>query len=172
MAVNQRVRAPSSWVGWSNREQPLSVTMTGYGRNANNNDRLEPETVELLDRGAAELVRDGDVVGHLTTLVELGWGAGRPFGNQQFVWFLVTLDSGERHIIEDDPPYATVPEVRAGHLISEDVDSGTRQAAWASTRPRGTGETCPGADVPLVTDWLVSVRSEVGCRVTACKSVI
>jgi len=80
---------------------------------------LEPSERALLDRGAAELWQDGALVGHLTTILEKGWGSGRPFGTQTFIWLLVTLTNGERYVIEDCPDYLTTPGALAGSLDAE-----------------------------------------------------
>jgi hypothetical protein len=93
-------------------------------------NELDPATRVLLDEGAAELWRDGHLVGHVTTALERGWGSGRPLGAQTFVWLLVTLDEGVRYIIEDYPPYATAPGAVAGILKPEDSTEGTYEVRW------------------------------------------
>jgi hypothetical protein len=91
---------------------------------------LDPRTHALLDKGAAELWRNGQLAGHVTTRLEEGWGAGRPLGAQTFVWLLVTLDDGVRYVIEDYPPYATVPDALAGHLTPENAAESAYDVRW------------------------------------------
>jgi hypothetical protein len=98
---------------------------------------LDPATRDLLDRGAAELWRDGNLVGHVTTALEQGWGSGRPLGTQTFVWLLVTLDDGVPYVIEDYPPCATLPDVLAGRLAPQNSAEGPYEVRWLEGTARG-----------------------------------
>lgn len=91
---------------------------------------LDTSTRELLDHGAAELWRDGALVGHLSASLEQGWGLGRPTTAQTFVWFLVSPNDATPYVIEDYPPYETLPDAVSGRLEPEDPGPGLYEVRW------------------------------------------
>lgn len=101
----------------------------------------DEESLAILDRGAAELWRNGVLVGHLTSALERGWGLARPLGTQTFVWFLVTLVNGDRYIIEDYPPYATLPDALLGRLKPEQSADGDFDVRWLTGEARARAWT-------------------------------
>ena len=71
-------------------------------------------SLDRLRDGVAQLLKDGEVVGHLATRVEGFWGLA---GRQDRVWLLITWSDGRRERIEEDyAPWTLVDEVRDGVL--------------------------------------------------------
>lgn len=78
------------------------------------------------------LTNDGEVVGHLASIVETFWGLGRPLGLQERVWILITWSDGRRERIEEDyPPWTSVTEIRDGWVSwKTDGSEGHYEVIW------------------------------------------
>ena len=123
----------------------------------------DPETISLLDHGVAELRAEGEVVGHLASTIETGWGSAHPFSKQLFLWYLVTLNDGSQYVIEDYPPYATLPDLIAGRLNREHRDGEPYEVNWLERDREGAWarfgmHDSPGSykfegEVPVFVEW-------------------
>jgi hypothetical protein len=112
--------------------------------------RLRRERDPALDRfreGVAVLrSEDGQIAGHLATVVDGFWSPFRPLTWQERVWWLVTWSDGRRERIEEDYSHWTiVEEVRRGQVelevgpraetaifTVEWLEGEARSTAWAS----------------------------------------
>lgn len=89
--------------------------------------------MEAFDHGCLVLCREGEVAGHVATILSWFWSPSRPLTMQQWVWYIVVWADGERErSAEDYPPWITVTDIRNGVFVVEDDGprSGEYLAEW------------------------------------------
>jgi hypothetical protein len=101
-------------------------------------------TLDPFHEGVAVLRRNGDLAGHVATVVSTFWSPSRPLSRQWWVWFIVVWANGDRERpFEDYPPWTAVRELQSGTFSWDDGDAhrgeytvewlseGEREAAWS-----------------------------------------
>ncbi|MFE7408821.1 hypothetical protein [Isoptericola sp. NPDC057559] len=82
--------------------------------------REHDPSLDVFDGGCLVLRRDGEVAGHVATMLGTFWSPGRPLTVQQQVWLVVVWADGERERVEDYPPWSVVASIRAGEYVEDD----------------------------------------------------